>query len=76
MTDLHTYDGAGEPITIRVGPMGSAVAYRGHLEPGETGEFADPPGHVDLTLRCPACGRRADVCFDHGGDWKKRGGER
>ncbi len=28
--------------------------------------------HVDLTLRCPTCGKRADMCFDHGDDWKKR----
>jgi sarcosine oxidase delta subunit len=27
---------------------------------------------IDLTLRCPTCGRRADMCFDHGDDWKKR----
>jgi rRNA maturation protein Nop10 len=27
---------------------------------------------VDLTLRCPECGKRADMCFDHGDDWKKR----
>lgn len=26
----------------------------------------------DLTLRCPTCGRRADMCFEHGDDWKKR----
>jgi hypothetical protein len=28
--------------------------------------------NIDLTLRCPTCGRRADVCFDHGDHWKKR----
>jgi hypothetical protein len=28
---------------------------------------------MDLTLRCPTCGQRADMCFDHGDDWKKRG---
>lgn len=27
---------------------------------------------IDLTLRCPTCGRRADMCFEHGDDWKKR----
>lgn len=27
---------------------------------------------ADLTLRCPTCGRRADICFDHGDEWKKR----
>ena len=27
---------------------------------------------IDLTLRCPTCGQRADVCFDHGDEWKKR----
>lgn len=27
---------------------------------------------LDLTLRCPTCGLRADMCFDHGDDWKKR----
>jgi hypothetical protein len=27
---------------------------------------------LDLTLCCPTCGKRADMCFDHGGDWKKR----
>jgi hypothetical protein len=31
---------------------------------------------VDLTLRCPTCGRRADVCFDHGDQWKKRSVDR
>ncbi len=29
-------------------------------------------GVIDMTLTCPVCGRRADVCFDHGDDWKKR----
>jgi hypothetical protein len=28
--------------------------------------------YVDLTLRCPTCGKRADMCFNHGDDWKKR----
>ncbi len=28
---------------------------------------------IDLTLRCPTCGRRADMCFDHGDQWKQRG---
>jgi hypothetical protein len=28
---------------------------------------------IDLTLRCPTCDRRADMCFDHGDEWKKRG---
>lgn len=28
--------------------------------------------HLDLTLRCPVCGRRADMCFEHGDEWKKR----
>jgi hypothetical protein len=32
----------------------------------------DAQVYADLTLRCPVCGRRADVCFDHGDDWKKR----
>lgn len=27
---------------------------------------------LDLTLRCPVCDRRADMCFDHGDWWKKR----
>ena len=27
---------------------------------------------IDLTLRCPTCGRRADMCFAHGEVWKKR----
>ena len=27
---------------------------------------------LDLTLRCPVCGDRADMCFKHGDDWKKR----
>lgn len=27
---------------------------------------------IDLTLHCPTCGRRADMCFDHGDQWKKR----
>lgn len=27
---------------------------------------------IDLTLRCPVCGDRADMCFKHGDDWKKR----
>jgi hypothetical protein len=27
---------------------------------------------LDMTLRCPVCARRADMCFDHGDDWKKR----
>lgn len=27
---------------------------------------------IDLTLHCPTCGLRADMCFDHGDDWKKR----
>ncbi len=27
---------------------------------------------IDLTLRCPTCGQRADVCFDHGDVWKQR----
>lgn len=26
----------------------------------------------DFTLRCPTCGQRADMCFNHGDDWKKR----
>lgn len=30
------------------------------------------PDYVDLTLRCPTCGKRADVCFEHGDEWKKR----
>lgn len=25
-----------------------------------------------MTLHCPTCGLRADMCFDHGDDWKKR----
>lgn len=29
-------------------------------------------GHVDLTLRCPVCGLRADMCFAHGDEWKRR----
>lgn len=29
-------------------------------------------GHADLTLRCPVCGLRADMCFTHGDEWKKR----
>lgn len=28
--------------------------------------------YLDLTLRCPTCGKRADMCFDHGDDWKRR----
>lgn len=28
---------------------------------------------IDLTLRCPTCGQRADMCFAHGDDWKKGG---
>src|SRR5947207_8218182 len=28
--------------------------------------------HHDATLRCPTCNRRADMCFEHGDDWKKR----
>ncbi len=28
--------------------------------------------YVDLTLRCPTCGERADMCFAHGDEWKKR----
>ncbi len=27
---------------------------------------------ADLTLRCPVCGDRADLCFAHGDDWKRR----
>jgi hypothetical protein len=27
---------------------------------------------IDMTLRCPVCGDRADMCFAHGDDWKKR----
>jgi hypothetical protein len=27
---------------------------------------------IDKTLRCPVCGQRADMCFAHGDDWKKR----
>lgn len=27
---------------------------------------------IDLTLRCPVCDGRADMCFAHGDDWKKR----
>lgn len=27
---------------------------------------------LNLTLRCPVCDRRADMCFDHGDWWKKR----
>ena len=27
---------------------------------------------LDFTLRCPSCGERADMCFGHGDDWKKR----
>jgi hypothetical protein len=27
---------------------------------------------IDLTLNCPVCGGRADMCFAHGDDWKKR----
>lgn len=26
---------------------------------------------IDLTLRCPTCGVRADMCFAHGEEWKK-----
>lgn len=33
---------------------------------------SNPAISLDLTLCCPECGRRADVCFDHGDDWKKR----
>ena len=25
-----------------------------------------------MTLRCPTCGQRADMCFAHGEEWKKR----
>jgi hypothetical protein len=35
-------------------------------------EMTALPLYLDLTLRCPVCGRRADMCFDHGDDWKKR----
>jgi hypothetical protein len=28
---------------------------------------------IDMTLRCSTCGRRADMCFEHGDNWKKRG---
>lgn len=28
---------------------------------------------IDLTLRCPTCGKRADMCFAHGTEWKRRG---
>jgi hypothetical protein len=27
---------------------------------------------IDLTLHCPVCGQRADMCFAHGDDWKQR----
>jgi hypothetical protein len=27
---------------------------------------------IDMTLRCPECGQRADMCFEHGDGWKKR----
>ncbi len=27
---------------------------------------------IDITLRCPTCGRRADMCFEHGEIWKQR----
>lgn len=28
--------------------------------------------YLDLSLHCPVCGLRADMCFQHGDDWKKR----
>ena len=33
---------------------------------------SNPASSLDLTLRCPTCGKRADMCFEHGDEWKKR----
>ncbi len=27
---------------------------------------------IDLTRKCPTCGKRADMCFTHGEIWKRR----
>jgi hypothetical protein len=63
----------------REGPLAIAAWGLVGLESHYRSHFATCPnadshrgGSVDLTLTCPVCGRRADMCFEHGDDWKKR----
>ena len=67
----------GTDVTVSLGSVSFIKGFRSRED--ATDWIIDREGasymgqaFIDLTLSCPTCGQRADMCFAHGDEWKKR----